>query len=129
MHINLWYCTLEENQRGINLADQINEINYGILNEDFPTRITPTVSSSPDITIWFYAPKPHGEQQNSIQRSSHSLHISSFIHQYFFITGVFTASFSTPVNNHNGWCRTKSRTPNLVELSMWQQDNQQHTIR
>ena len=45
-HHPLWHCTLEENQRGTNLADQINESNYGVLNEDFPTRITPTVSST-----------------------------------------------------------------------------------
>ena len=37
-----WHCPLEENQRGTNLADQINESNYGVLNEDFPKRITPT---------------------------------------------------------------------------------------
>ena len=50
-HNPLWHCTLEENQRGTNLAEQIYVSNYGVLNEDFPTRITPTVSSSPDITI------------------------------------------------------------------------------
>ena len=32
---------------------------------------------------WVYAPKPHGEQQNSIQRTSRSFHISSFIRQCF----------------------------------------------
>ena len=47
----LWHRTLEENQCGTNLADQINESNYGVLNEDFSTRITLTVSSSPDIKI------------------------------------------------------------------------------
>ena len=41
---SLWHCTLEENQRGTNLADQINESNYGVLNEDFPTRITPQLT-------------------------------------------------------------------------------------
>ena len=41
----------EENQRGTNLADQINEYNYGVLKKDIPTRITETISSSPDITI------------------------------------------------------------------------------
>ena len=50
-HHPLRHCILEENQRGTNLADQINESNYGVLNEDFPTRIASTVSSSPDITI------------------------------------------------------------------------------
>ena len=50
-HHPLWHCTLEENQRGTNLADHIIESNYGVLNEDFPTRITPTVSSSPDTTL------------------------------------------------------------------------------
>ena len=50
-HHPLWHCTLEENQRGTNLADKINESNFRVLKEDFPTRITPTVSSSPDITI------------------------------------------------------------------------------
>ena len=50
-HHLLLHCTLEENQRGTNLADQINESNYGVLNEDVPTRMTSTVSNSPDITI------------------------------------------------------------------------------
>ena len=83
------------------------------------------LAQSIPVSTTFYAPKPHGEQ-NSIQRSSHSFHTSSFIHQCFFITGVFTGSFSTPVNTPNGWCRTKYRTTNLVVLSMWHQDNQQH---
>ena len=51
VHHPLWHCTLEENQCGTNLAEQIYESNYGVQNENFPTRITPTVSSSPDITI------------------------------------------------------------------------------
>ena len=31
-HHRVWHCTLEENQRGTNLADQINESNYRVLN-------------------------------------------------------------------------------------------------
>lgn len=50
-HHSLWYSNLTADQRGEELADYINLSNYGILNEDTPTRRDKDLLSSPDITL------------------------------------------------------------------------------
>ena len=50
-HNALWLSTCTPDTRGNNLADSINGLDYGILNEDQPTRVTNLASTAPDISI------------------------------------------------------------------------------
>lgn len=50
-HHELWHSNLGEDQRGIALAEQVDDSTFCTLNEDAPTRIVGRCTSSPDITI------------------------------------------------------------------------------
>ena len=50
-HNNLWLSTCTPDTRGNNLADSINGLDYGFLNEDQPTRVTNLAFTAPDISI------------------------------------------------------------------------------
>ncbi|WP_333764851.1 reverse transcriptase domain-containing protein [Streptomyces sp. IBSBF 2390] len=50
-HNDLWDPAITPDARGEDLAEQITGSDYGILNDLTPTRVTPTCSSSPDITL------------------------------------------------------------------------------
>ena len=50
-HHELWFSRLRNDTRGTSLVDQIEPSDFVIINEDSPTRITNTCSSSPDITL------------------------------------------------------------------------------
>lgn len=50
-HHQSWYSPANEDNRGKNLADTLTRVNFGFLNEDLPTRITPTCTSAPDISL------------------------------------------------------------------------------
>lgn len=50
-HHRTWYSALGDDARGIDLIDQIDTSDFGILNENSPTRITSSCISSPDISL------------------------------------------------------------------------------
>ncbi len=50
-HNELWLTDSTPNHRGDALVDLIASNNCGILNEDLPTRVTDTASTSPDVSI------------------------------------------------------------------------------
>ena len=50
-HHELWLSQSTPDTRGNNLVDSISGLNYGIINEDQPTRVTPLASTAPDLSI------------------------------------------------------------------------------
>ena len=50
-HHELWLTEATTDTRGRLLVDSISGIDYGIINGDHPTRVTPTASTAPDISI------------------------------------------------------------------------------
>ncbi len=50
-HHDLWLSNSTPDTRGNALADSIANLDCGIINENLPTRITPTATTSPDISI------------------------------------------------------------------------------
>ena len=50
-HHQLWHTDDTEDARGQTIADWLGSNTHGILNEDSPTRITATCSTSPDLSI------------------------------------------------------------------------------
>lgn len=50
-HHPLWFSIIQTDTRGNDIADQINDSNFGILNDQAPTRSAGDVVSSPDITL------------------------------------------------------------------------------
>ena len=50
-HHNLWNTEDTEDERGRAFAKWIGDTDLGVLNEDVPTRVTATSSTSPDISI------------------------------------------------------------------------------
>jgi hypothetical protein len=50
-HHTLWHSEATTDVRGNIFADSITGIDYGIINEDLPTRVTGLASTAPDISI------------------------------------------------------------------------------
>ena len=50
-HHQLWHSNLSNDQRGEELADQIDSASFGVINEDAHTRVTANSNSSPDVTL------------------------------------------------------------------------------
>ena len=50
-HHSFWHSQAAEDIRGRDIAETINASEYGILNEDTPTRITSNCKSSPDLSL------------------------------------------------------------------------------
>lgn len=73
-HNELWHSQLS-NDRGDDLADQIDATNYGVINEDTYTRLTASVQSSPDITIVSHTLIASTEWKTDIALSSDHLPI------------------------------------------------------
>ncbi|XP_054088729.1 uncharacterized protein LOC128922414 [Zeugodacus cucurbitae] len=48
---DLWHSCLSNDRRGMELAEQIDDSTFCTINDEAPTRIMSTCSSSPDITI------------------------------------------------------------------------------
>lgn len=50
-HHSTWDLDMADDTRASNIADQIDQSLYGVLNEAYPTRITTSCRSSPDVTL------------------------------------------------------------------------------
>ncbi len=50
-HHQLWHSEANEDVRGKLIVDTITGLNYGIINEDQPTRVTANASTAPDISM------------------------------------------------------------------------------
>ena len=50
-HHQLWHSEATEDARGRLIVNTINGLNFGVINEDQPTRVTATASTAPDISI------------------------------------------------------------------------------
>lgn len=50
-HHQAWYSSIPDDPRGIDILDQVDTSDFGILNENSPTRVTTSCSSSPDVSL------------------------------------------------------------------------------
>ena len=50
-HHELWYSEDSPDPRGRDIVDSISGINFGVINEDLPTRVTANSSTAPDISF------------------------------------------------------------------------------
>ena len=50
-HNELWYSEANADSRGRDLVDTISGLDFGIINNDLPTRVTNQASTAPDVSI------------------------------------------------------------------------------
>ena len=114
-HHQMWHSEATEDARGRLFVDTITGINYGIINEDQPTRVTANASTAPDISIASSAIIPTTSWK--IDNSLSSDHLPIILSISAEIKKSNTPNFTYVNYNKADWNKFQEYTENIFSVA------------
>jgi hypothetical protein len=114
-HHQLWHSEANEDARGRLLVDTITGLNFGVINEDQPTRVTANASTAPDVSIASSSliPTVNWNLDNSLS----SDHLPIIISLAAEITKTNTPNFTYVNYNKADWPNFQVYTENIFSAA------------